>query len=125
MTVAREPVTVVTLFAGWPDAGAELAPWDEACGARSPAEQIRRRRREDEAALRACRVRVVHCEFLDADYRSGPAPRRALIDRIAALAEETDEVWLPAGIGGHPDHVLAAEAALAATIGHRRVLYAD
>jgi len=125
MAAASEPATVVTLFAGLPDAAAKLAPWDSVSGATDPAAQMRRRRMEDEAALEACGARFVHCEFRDDQYRGWVRPRQALIDRLGELAEDADEVWLPAGIGGHPDHVLAAEAALSATVGRRRVLYAD
>ena len=125
MSAASQPVTVVTLFAGVPNAAAELAPWDRASGATSPGAQMLRRRREDEAALTACGAHLVHCEFLDDQYRGWARPRRELIARLEQLAEDAEEMWLPAGIGGHPDHVLAAEAALSATVGCRRVLYAD
>jgi LmbE family N-acetylglucosaminyl deacetylase len=122
---APEPATVVTLFAGVPDAATELSRWDRASGATDPSAQMRLRRREDEAALSACGARFVHCAFLDDQYRGWARPRRALVDRLVELVEDADEVWIPAGFGGHPDHVLAADAALAATVGRRRMLYAD
>ena len=48
--------------------------------------------------------------------------------RIAEHLTSADEVWLPAAIGRHPDHVLARDAGLraAAAVGHDDVvLYAD
>jgi LmbE family N-acetylglucosaminyl deacetylase len=122
---ASGPATVVTLFAGVPDAATEPSRWDRASGATDPAAQMRLRRKEDEAALTACGSRFVHCDFLDDQYRGWARPRRELVDRLAELVEDADEVWIPAGFGGHPDHVLAAEVALAATVGRRRMLYAD
>jgi LmbE family N-acetylglucosaminyl deacetylase len=125
ITTAPEPATVVTLFAGLPSAAAKVAPWDRASGVTDPAEHVLRRRREDEAALGLCGARFVHCDFLDDQYRDWARPRRALIERLEELTKDAEEVWVPAGIGAHPDHVLAAEAALSATAGRRRVLYAD
>ena len=125
ITAAVQPAIVVTLFAGLPSAAAKVAPWDSASGVTNPAEHMVRRRREDEAALGVCGARFVHCDFLDDQYRGWARPRRALIERLEELTKDAEEVWVPAGIGGHPDHVLAAEAALTATGGRRRVLYAD
>lgn len=120
-----EPATVVTLFAGIPGPATEPSRWDRASGATDPAAQMRLRRKEDEAALTARGARFVHCDFLDDQYRGWARTRRPLVDRLAALVDGADEVWIPAGFGGHPDHVLAADAALAATAGRRRILYAD
>jgi LmbE family N-acetylglucosaminyl deacetylase len=124
MTATPGPATVVTLFAGLPDAGTELSPWDRDCGGTDPAQHTLHRRREDEAALTKCGARFVHCDFLALRYR-GEDKRRALVDQLEELARTADEMWLPAGIGGHPDHILTAEAGLLASVGCRRVLYAD
>jgi LmbE family N-acetylglucosaminyl deacetylase len=124
MSGAPEPATVVTLFAGLPDAGVELSPWDKDCGGMDPAQHTLRRRMEDEAALTKCGARFIHCDFLALRYRARDK-RGALVDRLEELAGDADEMWLPAGIGGHPDHILAAEAGLSASVRCRRVLYAD
>lgn len=124
ITSGAEPAVVVTLFAGPPGA-AEVGHWDRISGVTDATEQMALRRGEDEAALQACGALSIHCDFVDDQYRRWNRPRRALVARIRELTKDADEVWVPAGIGGHPDHVLAAETALAATVGRRRVMYAD
>jgi LmbE family N-acetylglucosaminyl deacetylase/protein-L-isoaspartate O-methyltransferase len=124
-SVASESVTVVTVFAGRPRPGLDPPPWDRACGATDALRQVLTRREEDVAAVGCGGARAIHLEFLDEQYREGPAPRSAIIEAIEELCEDCEEVWIPAAIGGNRDHVIACEAALAATSGVRRVLYAD
>ena len=75
--------------------------------------------------LTAAGVRVVHLPFVDAPYRTAGVPRAAVAAALADLIREADEVWLPAGIGGHPDHLLVAEIGQLISGGRRRCLYAD
>jgi LmbE family N-acetylglucosaminyl deacetylase len=133
--IAGHPATVVTVFAGVPKTSVAPA-WDRACGYDDSTELMTRRRIEDAEAVESLGGRTVHLDFLDHQYRDEPAPRQAILDALVALLTEGDrgddtdcpdydEVWLPAGIGGHPDHQIAGEAALAASPGLRRVMYVD
>ena len=123
--MADGPVTVVTVFAGIPDPDQAVTAWDRAAGADNSAELMRQRRAEDVKALEANGAQAIHLDFLDCQYRNGPPPRQAIIYALEQLVPDYDEVWLPAGIGGHPDHRIVAEAAFAATVGQTRVMYAD
>lgn len=122
---SAEGVTVATVFAGRPRPGLEPPPWDQACGVADPARHMLRRREEDAAALRGAGATPVHLEFLDEQYRQGPLPKTAIVEAIEELCQGHDEVWIPAGIGGNADHLVVAEAALAAASDIRRFLYAD
>jgi protein-L-isoaspartate O-methyltransferase len=118
-------VTVATVFAGAPPAGVELADWDRAAGAGTALEAWEVRRAEDKAVLVGARARAVHLPFVDAQYRSGPVPRAAVAVALNELVQNADEVWLPAGIGNHPDHLLVAEIGLQLSGLKSRHLYAD
>jgi hypothetical protein len=118
-------VTVVTVFGGTPPAGVAVGDWDRAAGAADPQTGWRTRCAEDEAVLTAAGARVVHLPFVDAQYRTEGVPRAAVAAALADLVREADEVWIPAGIGGHADHLLVAEIGQLVSGGRRRCLYAD
>ena len=80
---------------------------------------------EDRAALEPTGAQVLHLSFLDAPYRTGADPRAALTQVLDELVQGFEEVWIPAAIGGHRDHVLLAEVALRVSGDRRRRLYAD
>ncbi|GAA4785522.1 PIG-L family deacetylase [Streptomyces ziwulingensis] len=105
---------VVTVFAGVPDDPGLLAPWDERLGARSSREFALERLHEDAAAYAGTGVLLDAWRHLDGQYRPGPpdtdALRAAMRERIARAGE----VWLPAAIRDHPDHVLVRDTGLAA-----------
>ncbi len=101
-------VRVVNLFTGAPAAG-RLAQWDAITGARDSAERVRARVAEDACALGRAGRSPVNLPFLDAQYRR-PPPAPSLDELDLALSSVTgraSRVHVPAGLGGHPDHVLA------------------
>jgi LmbE family N-acetylglucosaminyl deacetylase len=117
---------VVTVFAGTPRAGSRPSPWDRLTRCADPVSRAAERRAEDEAALKTAGCVPVHLDFVGASHRIGVAlDRTALRREIAAALGPAETVWLPAGIGGHPDHLAVRDAVLAAMPGTRRVLYAD
>jgi len=118
-------VTVATVFAGAPPPGSPAGSWDRATNQLDPRLQVERRRIEDRAALLRCGAHPVHCDLLDEQYRPGPISLVAVEDVIEGLIPACDEVWLPAGIGGHTDHLLVAEAGLSRAHDVRCILYAD
>jgi LmbE family N-acetylglucosaminyl deacetylase/precorrin-6B methylase 2 len=123
--MADGPTTVVTVFAGIPESEAPVPAWDRAAGADNSAWLMQQRRAEDVKVLEAMGAQPVHLDFLDEQYRDGRPPTKAIIDALDQLVQDYDEVWLPAGMGGNPDHRIVAEAALAASVGRARVMYAD
>ena len=119
--------TVLTCFAGEPPVGAAVSAWDRQGGATSAGERVRVRRAEDRAVLRTLGVTAVHLDHLDAPYRDpddGLVLER-LTDTLRPHLREADAVLAPLGLGGHPDHVTAGRAALAAAPAGTVQLYAD
>jgi LmbE family N-acetylglucosaminyl deacetylase len=103
---------VVTVFAGIPDPELAASAWDTAAGAASARAAVITRREEDLRATSVAGVRHRHLDFLEAPYRRA-APDLASI-RAAMITEATgaDEIWIPAGLGRHPDHTLTAALGL-------------
>jgi hypothetical protein len=101
-------VTVVNLFAGVPPPG-RLAPWDAITGATDSAVRARERLAEDARALARAGRTPVNLPFLDAQYRTGSgAPTLGELDcTLAAAVPSASRVHVPAGVGGHLDHLLA------------------
>ncbi|QMU68297.1 PIG-L deacetylase family protein [Streptacidiphilus sp. P02-A3a] len=151
---ADREVTVATVFAGIPDPGF-VTGLDRDHGAVESADWMRRRRTEDRAALALADLEPHHLDLLDIQYvLAGDPEQRALLDRepgrflavvrelvdpearVAAVVEAVSAlvrvhprpclVYAPLGVGGHPDHLAVAGAALRlAASGHRVRLWAD
>ena len=120
-----DTVTVATVFAACPPRGFPTPPWDQASAAVDSQAQVRMRQKEDVAALGRAEAALVHLDFLDEQYRVGSPQKTAIAEALEELGGGYDEVWIPAAIGGHVDHRLVCEAALASTLELHRVLYAD
>lgn len=120
------PVRVVNVCAAVPPPGPPPR-WDVLTGARDAAERMRERLAEDRAALARAGREAVYLDFLDRQYRDGPIEPAALSSALSGAVAGSTELWAPAGIGGHPDHVQVREAALAlrADGGPAVRLYAD
>ena len=119
------PATVLTVFAGAPVPGTELSPWDQQAGATDAHVHGLLRQEEDLRALSLCDVPHLHLDFVGGQYGADEKPWRPLFNAVRAAAQGFEEVWLPAGIGGHRDHLLLAWLGAHAARGKRRVLYAD
>lgn len=122
-----DEVTVVNAFTGSPPPGAPVAWWDRATGAEDSATRMLERTEEDRAALALVGRNAVNLGLLDAQYATraeGAADR--LAGQLRHLLAAGTVVYAPAGLGGHPDHVVVRDAALALARDGRRVrLYAD
>jgi LmbE family N-acetylglucosaminyl deacetylase len=118
---------VVTCFAGLPPADAPGGHWDVTTGRGGGRAAVAERRREDLAAVGTTGAAVTHLDLLDGQYR--PTGQDVSGELTALLRERlatAAEVWLPAAIGGHPDHLATRHAALAASVQvPRRRVYAD
>lgn len=101
------PLEVVNLFAGTPPEGTSTL-WDSITGAGDSAARTRERLSEDAAALGLAGRTPVNLPLLDAQYRDGNAPGMGRLDEaLVARVSAASHVYAPAGIGSHPDHLLA------------------
>jgi LmbE family N-acetylglucosaminyl deacetylase len=114
---------VVNVFDGVPPEGT-LARWDRVTGAADSSARMRERLEEDRAALALAGVPSVSLGLLEVEYRAGPLDADRLGDALAGAVHGAAEVWAPAGIGGHADHVAVRDWALAQE-GLAVRLYAD
>jgi LmbE family N-acetylglucosaminyl deacetylase len=110
LVARRSEVTVLTVCAGVP-AGDALAGWDDDCGFASGAHAARARAQEDLRANAVVGACSVHLGYTDSPYRSGFPAERVAAD-IAAALPASGEVWIPAGIGSHPDHVATRDVVM-------------
>src|SRR5262245_1504842 len=110
---------VANLCTAVPPSGA-IGSFDRTKGAADGAAFMTQRLAEDRAALAMAEVGTrLELGFLDAQYRDGPLDP----DAIRAALPSAERILAPAGLGGHPDHLAAREAALAT--GLPVTLYAD
>jgi hypothetical protein len=99
-------VNVVNVFAGSPAPG-RVTLWDSITGASDSAEQTRARVVEDARALALVNRTALNLPFLDNQYRAQAGPPLEEIDRaVGANVPSASHVYMPAGVGGHPDHLL-------------------
>jgi LmbE family N-acetylglucosaminyl deacetylase len=113
----RPGARLVTACTGAPRAGTALGVWDRLTGASDAGQRLRDRLVEDDAALALLGVAdTVRLDWPDDQHV--PARTRELsaelLDRLSAELAGAAEVWVPAAIGHHPDHVAVRDAALAA-----------
>jgi LmbE family N-acetylglucosaminyl deacetylase len=108
------PLNVVNMFAGVPAAGTSTL-WDAITGARDGAERMHERIAEDATALSLAGREPINLGLLDAQYRKPPPPLRLEdIDlAVAGAVASASRVYATAGIGSHPDHLLARRYARA------------
>jgi LmbE family N-acetylglucosaminyl deacetylase len=125
---ARERATVVTICAGPPPGDLPVSEWDALSGFASGREAARMRALEDRRACARTGAGHVHLRHRDGPYRAASLRASSIRAAIERLLGREDILWLPAAIGGHPDHigVRAALLPLAARLPGSRVgVYAD
>ncbi len=127
--LVRPGARVVTVFAGAPPSSIERTRWDRITGARSSAERHRERAAEDDEATALLGCASHRLSEPENQYREQPPERDRLAEQLRSFMRDTAEVWLPAGIGGHPDHLHVRDAGLLAveSLDHEPAvfLYAD
>ena len=125
---AGRAATVLTVCAGSPSGDRPVSDWDVRSGFASGREAARIRRLEDERSCAITGARRVVLRHLDHPYRNRPLRTRVVRLAVERLLGDGAVLWLPAGIGGHPDHeaVRTALLPLAARLPPARVrVYAD
>jgi LmbE family N-acetylglucosaminyl deacetylase len=115
--LARSGATLLTVFGGVPATDTRRGSWDRLTGATSCDRRQMERLSENQAAADILGCRVETWDVLEAQYRSEPIDRPALLTRIRAVIGAADEIWVPAAIGSHPDHVAVREMVLSAAAG--------
>jgi LmbE family N-acetylglucosaminyl deacetylase len=114
------PVEVVNVFTAAPPRGTGLHAGDLLTGVQDPVANAGVRVEEDRAALALAGVRPRNLDLLEhlhwvATRRlarlRGRGRLRELRDAVAGRLDGEARVYAPAGLGGHPDHVLVRELA--------------
>lgn len=123
--LTKEDSVVVNVFAGVPASGV-TGEWDKVVGSGDGASLVAERRREDRAALNTTGCRVVCLDFVESQY-GGEGDADEVARAIGSVLNDSSELVVPAGIGGHPDHLHVRAAGLRlAAAAHRPVrLYAE
>jgi LmbE family N-acetylglucosaminyl deacetylase len=118
MQLMRPGARVVTVFAGLPPAGAVAGSWDRLTGAADARQRVEERWREDDEAMAVLGVAdPVRLGFADGQHVGEPAARLdidAVVQALRPYLTGVQEVWVPAAVGGHSDHVAARDAGVAA-----------
>jgi len=105
---SERDVSVVNVFAGIPPAGSG-GTWEAVIGVADSSQRARERMAEDERALARAGRKPLHLPLLDARYRRASGRTVGLRDldhAIGSHVSRASRVYVPAGIGGHADHVL-------------------
>jgi LmbE family N-acetylglucosaminyl deacetylase len=103
LTARGASVTVVTVFAGDPDASTPPSYWDAARGEASQGAAVRVRRREDEAATAELGARALALPWPDSGYVAARDPA-AIWQQLGPPLDESDAVLLPGWPLSHADH---------------------
>jgi LmbE family N-acetylglucosaminyl deacetylase len=112
LLAAARAKSVLTVFAGMPDAYHALPEWDAAAGFDSARQAITARRDEDRNALDLLQATPLWLDFCDSQYGAIPDERTVAAALADALRQHCpDSVMVPAGLF-HSDHELAHRAAL-------------
>jgi len=121
-----DDVQVINVCTGIPERGL-LSQWDRMTGATDSASRMLERLQEDRLALASAGREAVALGFPEMQYRHGSLDAEALREALRRTMDGAVQVWAPAGIGGHDDHVQIRDVALeAARDGGRSLrLYAD
>ncbi len=114
LLAAHPGSSVVTIFAGLPQARRRCTEWDARCGFSHAEEAVAWRRQEDRRALAELGARPYWLEFCDSQYGE-PAHEHEVRARLRQLLLELapERVVIPLGLY-HRDHLLAHAASLKA-----------
>jgi LmbE family N-acetylglucosaminyl deacetylase len=125
---AGTAATVVTVCGGAPPRGRAVSEWDARSGFGDGREAARVRALEDRRACAVTGARRIRLRHRDGPYRAGRLRGPGIRSAVERALGDGCVLWLPAGIGGHPDHldVRAALLPLARELPGARVrVYAD
>jgi LmbE family N-acetylglucosaminyl deacetylase len=123
---ADAQLNVVNVFAGSPPPGSTTL-WDSITGAGDSAQRTRERMAEDATALARAKRTPVNLSFLDNQYRTqSRVPLQQIDGALVQHIPSASRVYVPAGVGGHPDHLLVRRyGRMLARAGMPVTLYVD
>lgn len=124
--LSRDGALAVTIFSGPPRDDRKPSYWDTLTRATSSAGRVAERLAEDEQAMRLIGCQTARAGLPEHQYRDS-LDAEALLSAIAPHVGVATQVWIPAGMGGHPDHVALRDAVIsvAAGLSVETHLYAD
>lgn len=113
------PVLMVTVCGGVPSTeGDQPAEWDARCGFESASAAAERRAAEDAQSCRTLGFQSLHLGERDSAYasdvRAGRRPMEPLREYLAGQLGPGQAVFVPLGVGSHPDHTSVRRVALEA-----------
>lgn len=114
LRLMRDGTQVVTVFAGPPPDEISLTSYDRITRASSSKERFHTRLAEDDRAMKVLGCKARRLSELDDQYRRNPVDQERLTDLLRPYVDSAAEIWIPAAIGGHVDHIATRDAALAA-----------
>jgi LmbE family N-acetylglucosaminyl deacetylase len=118
-------VDVVNVFSGRPEPGF-VTRYDRLIRGEESAAMFEERLREDREALSLQGRSPRGLGFLERQYRDGAVDRAALARELARAIHGCSELFLPAGIGGHEDHLAVRDVGLGLANGGLPItLYAE
>lgn len=118
-------VIVVNVFDGVPEGGF-VTLWDKITGAEESSSRQLERLEEDRMGLGCVDRTSVGLGFFDVQYGRPRPTASAIADAVLQAIPNPAAICAPAGLGGHPDHVLTNVAAIElAGRGIPTELYAD
>jgi LmbE family N-acetylglucosaminyl deacetylase len=121
-----DDVVVINVFAGEPAGLGAPAWWDEYTGATDSGARVRERIEEDRRALALAGREPINLSFLDEQYREHDQPLDPLTEQIERLLPPASDIYAPAALANHTDHLLVRAAALELrAFGFDVSLYAD
>ena len=110
LLAAGDELTVVNVFAAIPPPGGGAGAWEALLGLPDAAARARLRAAEDARALALAGRTPVDLPLLDHQlrlaHRTGPIQLSSIDRALTARVTAAAHVYVPAAIGGHPDHVL-------------------
>jgi hypothetical protein len=117
---------VVTCFAGLPPAGSQ-GHWDLAGQVADGRSAMEQRRVEDHDAMALVDGEALHLDLVESQHRPDPGESADVVAELRVALRDVlrgaADVWLPAGIGRHPDHVIARDTARDEAKGSSRLFY--
>lgn len=105
-------VLVITVFAGVPSRDQPAGNWDRLTAATCAHSRALERLAENDAAMKKLGCRAMQLDEADEQHRDQAVDRGRLCRRLRPLLAAATQLWLPAGLGCHKDHLALRDCGL-------------
>ncbi len=124
--IDNKKVKIITICAGTPSLNCSISTSDKKCGFKSPQEAAKIRKTEDIKFCNSLKINSTYLSEVDHPYSKNTSLVE-LENKISNLLSSEDTIYIPLGIGQHPDHVKHRNAIinLKKHIKFNLVFYAD